>query len=109
MEQTTVVNINKEPYDVYIGRGSLFGNPYEVGVDGTRSEVIERFKKWFTLLLRDPVFKAEVMKLKGKRLGCFCHPERENCHGKVIANYLNSIMDESHFLAILMDDEDTTR
>ena len=65
---TTVVNINKEPYDAYCGRGSLFGTPYEVGVDGTRSEVIERFKKWFNFLLRDKVFKEEVIKLRGKKL-----------------------------------------
>ena len=104
MEQTTVVNIN-EPYDIPIFRGTLFGNPYEIGIDGTRSEVIKRFKRWFTFLLKDPVFKEEVMKLKGKRLGCSCKPKA--CHGDVICEYLNSIIDKSHFLYILMDDEDT--
>jgi len=101
MEQTTVVNIN-EPYDIPIFRGTLFGNPYEIGIDGTRSEVIKRFKRWFTFLLKDPVFKEEVMKLKGKRLGCYCHPEKENCHGKVIANYLNSIIDKDHPFSFLL-------
>jgi hypothetical protein len=84
---TTVVNKNSEPYDVYIGRGSIFGNPYEIGVDGTREEVIKRYQKWFNFLLRDKVFCKELMKLKGKRLGCFCKPKP--CHGEIIADCLN--------------------
>ena len=31
--------------------------------------------------------KAEVYKLAGKRLGCFCKPE--TCHGDVLAEFLN--------------------
>ncbi len=43
---TTVVNLRKELYDVYIGRPSEFGNPFRIGVDGDRDEVIEKFKEW---------------------------------------------------------------
>ena len=32
--------------------------------------------------------KSEVYKLSGKRLGCFCKPME--CHGDVLADYLNS-------------------
>ena len=28
---------------VYVGRGSLWGNPLVIGKDGTREEVIEKF------------------------------------------------------------------
>ena len=39
-----VVNLRNEKYDVYIGRGSPFGNPFKIGIDGTRLEVIEKYK-----------------------------------------------------------------
>lgn len=88
---TTVVNINTDKYDVYCGRGSLTGNPYEIGIDGTRDQVIDRFHKWFNFLLKSKVFRDELKKLKGKRLGCFCKPLR--CHCEIIADYLDNLKD----------------
>jgi hypothetical protein len=45
---TTVVNRKQtQAYDVYIGRPTLFGNPFRVGTDGTRDEVIAKFRTWF--------------------------------------------------------------
>jgi len=38
-----VVNKYKEPYTVYIGRPSIFGNPFQIGKDGTREEVIGKY------------------------------------------------------------------
>lgn len=84
---TTVVNMNKAPaYDVYIGRGSIFGNPYEIGIDGTRAEVLERYKKWLNHIANDDRFILELDKLQDKVLGCFCKPEM--CHGDVIVEFL---------------------
>lgn len=40
----TVVNKYKEEYDIYIGRGSRWGNPFVIGKDGTREEVIEKIQ-----------------------------------------------------------------
>lgn len=40
MDVTQIVNKRKEPYDVYIGRGSIFENPFHIGQDGSREEVI---------------------------------------------------------------------
>lgn len=85
---TKVVNKVKEEYDVYIGRGSIFGNPYEIGIDGDREQVLIRYRKWFDFMRRDPVFLSELLKLKGKRLGCFCRPEK--CHGDIIVEFLDS-------------------
>ena len=31
---------------VYVGRGSPWGNPFVIGKDGTREEVIEKFKQF---------------------------------------------------------------
>jgi hypothetical protein len=68
---------------------SIFANPYKVGKDGTRDEVIEKYKIYFYDKIRsNPTFwKDEFVKLKGKNLCCWCHPER--CHGDVILELLN--------------------
>lgn len=88
--KTIIVNLKKDKYDVYIGRGSRWGNPYKIGIDGTREEVIQKFKKYFenTVAMADPMWKFELMELKGKRLGCFCKPLA--CHGDIIAEYLEA-------------------
>lgn len=84
---TTVVNLKKEDYDVYCGRGSIFGNPFEIGIDGPRDMVIKRYKEWFNHLLKDELFVAELKKLKDKKLGCYCKPLA--CHCDVIAEHIN--------------------
>jgi hypothetical protein len=86
---TTVVNIkNGNKYDVYCGRGSIFGNPYEIGKDGTREQVIERYKIWFNFLLKDKFFVNELLKLNGRTLGCFCVPQK--CHCEIIKEWLDN-------------------
>lgn len=84
----TVVNIKKQEYDVYIGRPSIFGNPFVIGYDGDRSEVIEKYRSAFYQRLKyDSEFRGAIEGLRGKRLGCYCHPLP--CHGDIIAEYLN--------------------
>lgn len=71
---------------IYIGRGTVYGNPFRIGIDGTRSQVIEKYKIWFE---SNEVLKAECRKwLIGKTLVCHCAPLP--CHGDVIAEYLSS-------------------
>jgi hypothetical protein len=41
-----VVHNKKDRFDVYIGRPSLFGNPFEIGTHGSRDEVIDKYKSW---------------------------------------------------------------
>ena len=43
MSKTVVVNLRKERFDVYIGRGSKWGNPFRIGADGDRVEVIRKY------------------------------------------------------------------
>lgn len=79
----TVVNKYKEDYDVYIGRGSPWGNPFKIGSDATREEVIEKYKLYLWEQIKSgKVTKQMLLELKGKRLGCFCKPQA--CHGDVI-------------------------
>lgn len=90
-EITKVANVDKgDKHDVYIGRGSPWGNPYAMGFDGDREEIIKKYKYDFDKgYLKSS--KADFLKLKGKILGCHCKPMA--CHGDVIAEYLNSLDD----------------
>jgi len=75
-----VVHINKQPYDVYVGRPTKWGNPYSHKNDtkaqfkvDTREQAIAAYRKWITEgdgmhLLSD------LHELKGKVWGCWCHP-----------------------------------
>ena len=84
-----VVNIRKESCDVYIGRGSLFGNPYKISKYRTRTMVIDWYREWFYNQLKNPLFKADVEKLRGANtLGCYCKPLA--CHGDIIVEYLEN-------------------
>jgi len=84
-----VVNLRKEKYDVYIGRGSMFGNPYPLTHSNTRQIVIDLYREWFYNQLKYPDFKAEVEKLRGvDTLGCYCKPKP--CHGDIIVEYLEN-------------------
>lgn len=78
-----VVNKYKSAFDVYIGRGSKWGNPFVIGKDGNREQVIERFREhlWQQIKSGDVTIN-ELKELNGKRLGCFCKPLP--CHGDVI-------------------------
>ena len=84
-------------YDVYIGRPSIFGNPFKIGPDGNRQQVVAKFKQYFyDRLQKDKKFKGAIDKLKGKTLACWCVDKpvdfiRKNkqCHGEIILEYLN--------------------
>ena len=86
---TTVVNRRKELFDVYIGRGSKWGNPFIIGKDGTREDVIAKYRKRFYENLKTGSFTHEevIKKLAGTKLGCYCAPMP--CHGDVLAEYCN--------------------
>ena len=85
---TGLVNIKKARCEVYIGRGTPFGNPYVIGENGTREDVIRLFRAYFyERLKREPEWKAKVEKLKGKVLGCHCLPQ--DCHGRIYIEFLD--------------------
>ena len=86
----TTVGRVRESEGVYIGRPSPFGNPFVIGRDGDRDEVIRKYGEYFhDRIARDDMFALAVKGLKGKTLLCHCHPRP--CHGDVIAEYLNGM------------------
>lgn len=84
--ETKVVHCKREKYDIYIGRPSKWGNPFEIGKDGTREEVIERYRQY---IFMDVKLRRELGELKGKTLGCWCSPEA--CHGDVLAELADEV------------------
>jgi hypothetical protein len=84
---TKVVHCKKHPYDIYIGRPSIWGNPFEIGKDGNREEVIEKYKKW---IINQPNLLDQIHTLEGKTLGCWCNPKP--CHGDVLVDLLNDLL-----------------
>ena len=89
MYSIQVINIHKVQGDfIYIGRGSVFGNPFIIGKDGSREEVIEKFRShlYTSILNLSPLGRA-VLQLASCSylvLGCHCAPLA--CHGDVIAS-----------------------
>lgn len=65
---------------VYIGRPSKWGNPFVIGRDGTREEVIAKYRSW---IAEQPGLMEHVGELAGKALACYCKPAA--CHGDVLA------------------------
>ncbi len=86
--KTMVVNLRRQRYDVFIGRPTKWGNPFMIGKDGSRKEVIRKYKEWILGRAPSPSHSLppsidEIrVELKGLRLGCYCKPD--NCHGDVL-------------------------
>lgn len=81
--------INKHHYGgvpdgaINIMRGSPFGNPFVIGKDGDRAEVVEKYRQWLWARIKsDSAFASKVRELHGKTLCCCCKPA--SCHGDVL-------------------------
>lgn len=90
--KTKVVHCKIEPFDIYIGRPSEWGNPFS-HKEGTKAqfktstveEAVANYANWITT---QPQLLAKISNLKGKTLGCWCkHPKKPDapCHGDVLA------------------------
>ena len=82
------------PGQVYVGRPSPLGNPFQLGRDGSRAEVIARYRHWLWAQLQVPgssqrreleqlLAQAQVGSLE---LLCWCAPLP--CHAEVIRSAL---------------------
>jgi hypothetical protein len=69
---------------VYIGRPSIWGNPFVIGKDGSRDDVIAKYETW---LLGNGQLVDQLAALAGKDLVCWCAPAR--CHGDVLVRLAN--------------------
>jgi hypothetical protein len=83
----TVLHCKRDPSKnaVYIGRPGVWGNPFIIGSDGTRDEVIALYAAW---LRRQPeLIERAKRELRGKDLACWCAPRA--CHGDVLLRIAN--------------------
>ena len=82
----------KNPNNIYIGRQkhllpeSKWHNPYPIR-NNNRAEAVNRFERY----IRDNKgLLKDIHCLKGKTLGCWCHPEA--CHGNILQKLLQETM-----------------
>lgn len=82
----TVLNKYKDyipPEAIYIGRGSIWGNPFPMSKETSREECLEKYKEW----VKQEVIKGnytleQLASLYNKDLVCYCSPKP--CHGHVL-------------------------
>ena len=74
---------------VYVGRPGKWGNPFIIGRDGARDEVIQKFKHY---LQGSPHLLDSLPELRGKDLVCWCAPQR--CHADVLLALANQALDK---------------
>jgi len=76
------------PDAVYVGRPSKWGNPYIIGRDGTRKEVIKKYRLYLNHLIDAGfILTFNVDELRGKDLVCWCSPLP--CHADILLELAN--------------------
>ncbi len=89
MEVTTgkVVNLRRRAKlgdAVLVDRHSEWGNPFRIGKDGTRNEVVARYRAdLWRRIQAEEVRLDQLAELAGKTLACWCDPLP--CHAHVLA------------------------
>jgi hypothetical protein len=82
------------PGQAYVGRPSVLGNPFVVGRDGSRNELIAQYRRWLWARLQEPNSpqEHELRRLLARaaagelELLCWCHPLP--CHAEVVRSAL---------------------
>lgn len=85
-ETTAVVNRHhRVPYDLYVGRGTPWSNPYPVG-EGGRESAIRRYEEY---LRSNEELLLVLPDLQGKVLCCPCSPLP--CHDDILAAFADNL------------------
>lgn len=71
------------PGAVLVDRSTKWGNPFHIGRDGTRAEVIAKYRNH----LKRSGLKRDLHELRGKDLVCWCAPLP--CHADVLLEAAN--------------------
>ena len=93
----TVINLRREPVlrdklahepvhnnTVLVDRRTKWGNRFRIGRDGTRGEVITRYRADLWERIRaGEIALEDLAEMDGMRLACWCVPLP--CHGHVLA------------------------
>lgn len=72
---------------VYVGRPSKWGNPFQIGIDGDRAQVMHLYRNW-VMVEGTEEWRAMVRReLGGKDLICWCAPKA--CHADILLEIAN--------------------
>lgn len=71
---------------LYIGRPGRWGNPFSIGRDGTREEVIAKYREW---IIDHMELVDEIIAEKVDVLVCWCYPLA--CHGDVLSELVEEV------------------
>lgn len=90
-EQNTIEVLNRRdfpgklpPNTILVDRKTMWGNPFHVGIDGTRDDVCDLYERW---LPQQAELMAKIGTLAGRHLMCHCAPER--CHALTLRRFAN--------------------
>ena len=93
-----IINLRKEkprqPWDVRVDRGTVWGNPYYMNGEGQRNEVCDLYEEYFSKRRRDDeAFERQIAELcalylKHGRLNLFCWCAPKRCHAETIIKAL---------------------
>jgi len=92
---TRVVHVRKSSFDTYIGRAflefeeSVWHNPFHIEIGCGRKCVIAKYEAY---IRSRPDLIARLCELKGKTLGCWCHPKA--CHGDTLVKLVKEFYGE---------------
>ena len=68
-------------------KASTFANPFKVASEAGRQECLQRYEVYMRKRLQtEPAVLSELLELRGKKLGCWCHPKA--CHGDVLVKLI---------------------
>ena len=79
------VQFQQNPFDVFIGRPSKWGNPFPIRKDRSRERAVELYETW---IRKKPELLADLPELYDKVLGCYCE-ENQLCHGDILLKLIN--------------------
>jgi hypothetical protein len=71
---------------VFVGRGSIYGNPFIIDIHGDRNHVCDQYSRY--VLNRPGLITQIERNLPGKHLVCYCAPYR--CHAETLMKIANS-------------------
>lgn len=98
-----VGHCKRDRCDVYIGRGSRWGNPFVFPGRRSKHDVTETdtpLADYERHVRASPGLMAALPELRGKALGCWCvrladpepdRPEDERCHGHVLQRLVREV------------------
>lgn len=76
------------PNAVLVDRTTDFGNPFKIGRDGSREEVIDKYERWIFQIEQSRLRVRMQEELRGNDLLCWCAPQE--CHADIILKIANA-------------------